>query len=177
MIHYNLWFLNKGWRIHLLSLLLYEEKALFLSLKLLQKIKYEKLRWSKWMDQVDLYRIFLSTSTRIASTFIGHGELRLLHQWVCDTSPLRSLSRPNSPREQIHSPLWVAHLSFAIASWVRVKTSALWNLLAFGSRLSLVIASSLASCSPLRVECKWFLVLSGTCLPLTRLWCSFTRHG
>jgi len=31
-IHYNLWFLNKGWRIHLLSLLLYEEQALFLSL-------------------------------------------------------------------------------------------------------------------------------------------------
>lgn len=33
---YNLWFLNKEWRIHFLSLSLYEEQALSLSLRILQ---------------------------------------------------------------------------------------------------------------------------------------------
>jgi len=51
------------------------------------------------MDEVGFYRLSDSASTRLASNFIRHGELRFLHQWVCATSPPRSFSRPNSPHE------------------------------------------------------------------------------
>jgi len=129
------------------------------------------------MDQVGLYRLFRSASTRLASTFIRHGELRLLHQWVCATSPLRGLSRPNSPRKQIHWPLRVARLWFPLGElrasdfeW-SLELARLWSspltrhceLLAFGSPLA-----------------SWVQVISilfVNCSPLTRLWPSFTRHG
>jgi len=51
----TLWFLNKWERIHLLSLSLYEEQALSLSLKLLPNILWD-FKIFKRIDQVGFYR-------------------------------------------------------------------------------------------------------------------------
>jgi len=124
-IHYNLWFLNKGWRIHLLSLSLYEEQTLSLSLSLslslldYYKILYEILRYLKWNDQVGFYRNFdlhqlasQVTSFALASWGFFTSGFVPRHLWGVLAALTRLASKFN-------------RLPFAIASWGRVKTGAL----------------------------------------------------
>ena len=77
----------------------------------------------------------------------------------------------------MHSPLRVARLPFAIASWGRVKTGALWNY----SHLGLAFHSLLRVHSPPSRLCVLRASDFLCSMELARLWLAidspFTRHG
>ena len=152
-IHYNLWFLSKGWRIHLLSLSLSEEQALSLSLSLslplslslsdYYKILYMILRYFQWMEQVRFYR--LSDLHQLASRVASFA----MASWGYFTSGFVT-----------------RHLLGDLAALTRLAS----NIVRHGELLTSLLAFS----SPLRVGGVWSLVLSGISRLSTRH-CEFVR--